>query len=276
MKNKILPLTAALACFTANAHAAIILSDSLAITAGGADYNTGALQNQTATVGTTGYAAAWSGGTTFNDITTGGLTHSAMTGTALEGRLRSLNGTNNANARSLFRGINYTATTGTYYFSALFSKSTQASADMYAGLGTATSHQTNITNGGFATIGIRQGGLAFLGTTIVTAANFATDKTYIGVMEINYDSAGADSVTASFYNDSAVLVGTQTFTGLSISADNMQSLAVGTATSGANNAFVDEIRFGTALADVFNPIPEPSAALLGGLGFLMLLRRRRA
>lgn len=36
----------------------------------------------------------------------------------------------------------------------------------------------------------------------------------------------------------------------------------------------DEIRFGATLADV-TPVPEPSAALLGGLGTLLLLRRRR-
>lgn len=37
---------------------------------------------------------------------------------------------------------------------------------------------------------------------------------------------------------------------------------------------LDEIRFGVSAADVM-PIPEPSAALLGGLGLLALLRRRR-
>jgi len=36
----------------------------------------------------------------------------------------------------------------------------------------------------------------------------------------------------------------------------------------------DEIRFGATFADV-SPVPEPSAALLGALGVLALLRRRR-
>ena len=47
--------------------------------------------------------------------------------------------------------------------------------------------------------------------------------------------------------------------------------------SGANdgNVSIDEVRVGTAAADMFATIPEPSAALLGGLGLLALLRRRR-
>jgi hypothetical protein len=37
----------------------------------------------------------------------------------------------------------------------------------------------------------------------------------------------------------------------------------------------DEIRIGTSLDDVLGVVPEPSAALTGGLGALLLLRRRR-
>ena len=45
-------------------------------------------------------------------------------------------------------------------------------------------------------------------------------------------------------------------------------------TPGLNtNVGLDEIRFGSSLGDVL--IPEPSSALLGGLGLLALLRRRR-
>jgi hypothetical protein len=48
----------------------------------------------------------------------------------------------------------------------------------------------------------------------------------------------------------------------------------GSTTLGANtDVGLDEIRFGTTQADVL--IPEPSSALLGGLGLLVLLRRRR-
>ncbi len=44
--------------------------------------------------------------------------------------------------------------------------------------------------------------------------------------------------------------------------------------AGQQISSIDEIRFGTTLASV-GVIPEPSTALLGGLGFLALLRRRR-
>jgi hypothetical protein len=224
-------------------------------------------------VGTTGYTGAWSSGTSLNQNTSGGLTHSAMTGTALEGRVFGFT-SSNANARVLDRAINYTPTTGTYYFSALFSKSTANSADMLVGLGDTSNHQTTAIN--FNTFGIRSGGsLNYQNTVIVSSANFAVDTTYIGVMEINYNSAtGAnDSITASFYNEASALVGSQTFSGLDINS-NIGHILIGTAGLANNNAFVDEIRYGTALSDVF-VVPEPSTFGLIGLGALALLRRRR-
>lgn len=47
------------------------------------------------------------------------------------------------------------------------------------------------------------------------------------------------------------------------------------ATGSAHGALYDEIRIGESLDDVVVPIPEPTTALLGGLGTLLLLRRRR-
>lgn len=269
----ILAVTIGLLIAGVTASAAPILSDSFANTAGGADdYTIGALQNQTATVGTTGYTGAWSGGTSFNQNTSGGLTHISMTGTSLDGRVMSYT-SQNFNARVLYRAIDYTPTTGTYYFSALFSKSTENSADMLVGLGGASTHQTSAAN--YNTFGIRSGGALFYrNTEIVSSANFAVDTTYLGVMEINYDSAGADSIIASFYDESATLVGSQTFSGLNIDA-NMGQILVGTASQGNNNAFVDEIRYGTTLADVFTEIPEPSTAILAGLGLMGVCFRRR-
>ena len=46
--------------------------------------------------------------------------------------------------------------------------------------------------------------------------------------------------------------------------------------AGQQVSSLDEIRFGSSLADIgITSIPEPSAALLGGLGTLLLLRRRK-
>jgi len=277
MKTKRLSFLAlsALLAGASIAHADIILSDSFAIDAGGADYNTAQLGGQSATVGTTGYTGDWSSGTSLIDVTTGGLTHSAMTGTAQEGRVFS-NDSQNFNARVLYRDIDYTTTplvTGTYYFSALFNKSAASSGDMLVGFGDAATHQTTAAN--YNTFGIVSGGaLSYRNTEIVSSANFAVDTTYIGVMEINYDSAGTDSIVVTFYNEAAAQVGSQTFSGLDIDT-NLGQILVGTASQGNNNAFVDEFRFGTALSDVY-VVPEPSAFALIGLGSLVLLRRRRA
>lgn len=46
--------------------------------------------------------------------------------------------------------------------------------------------------------------------------------------------------------------------------------------SGGTDQFYDEIRFGSTYADVSPVIPEPAAAMLGSLGALLLLRRRRS
>jgi hypothetical protein len=60
-----------------------------------------------------------------------------------------------------------------------------------------------------------------------------------------------------------------------MTADLSQSGFDTLATASRQIAIVDEIRFGTGLAGV-GVVPEPSAVLLGGLGILALLRRRRA
>ena len=55
----------------------------------------------------------------------------------------------------------------------------------------------------------------------------------------------------------------------------IQDLSIYFSDAGADT-LVDEIRYGTTLADVIPFVPEPASVALLGLGGLMLLRRRRA
>lgn len=99
------------------------------------------------------------------------------------------------------------------------------------------------------------------------------------------DSGNTDSLAVSFINynlgststidlsDPTSWLYTETITGVDNTFTNLQ-LKVG----GPNGNYpaIDEIRVGETWADVTGVIPEPSSALLGGLGLLALLRRRRA
>lgn len=62
--------------------------------------------------------------------------------------------------------------------------------------------------------------------------------------------------------------------GVSVTGLNLVTINNFRIGSGAGGNSFDEIRFGTTLADV-GVVPEPSSALLGGLGAMALLRRRR-
>ena len=44
----------------------------------------------------------------------------------------------------------------------------------------------------------------------------------------------------------------------------------------ATTSYIDDIYIDTTDSNLISPVPEPSAALIGGLGMLTLLRRRRA
>lgn len=118
----------------------------------------------------------------------------------------------------------------------------------------------------------------------IAAQPFTVSETFMVVGKIEFD-VGAnttdDKLTlwidpTSFAEDAATAYFTTggvdfgTLTGIRVFAGNTAG--------GFNqvNAIYDEIRFGTSFSDVVVPIPEPSAAALGGLSLLgILLRRRR-
>jgi hypothetical protein len=126
------------------------------------------------------------------------------------------------------------------------------------------------------------------GVTAATTGTFTASSTYWLVGNFSYSISGSTTTFSAanlwIYNASsgnppasegalstamASFSGTSTTTGSRV-PDN---LLFKTGSSVANSSF-DEVRIGDSYASV--AIPEPRAALLGGLGMLALLRRRRA
>jgi hypothetical protein len=146
---------------------------------------------------------------------------------------------------------------------------------------------TNMTNSGNGL------GLQLLGSNVSAASwagggNFnstgalgtlAADTSYFFVGRIEWGATAGDVETITLYNPSTSSLGTL---GAAISTTTMAGVdqtlfdTISMTTRDAAEGIVkyDEIRFGSSYAFV-SPIPEPSAALLGAIGFIALLRRRR-
>jgi hypothetical protein len=284
MIKAILATISGVALAATSAHAVLIAFDSFALGAAGqadGSYEVDSLRdlsNPSATLGTTGYLGSWANSTGAHYVTTGGLSHALTTGTVSEGRLVAFNSTGAA-GRTQLRSLNYTPTDGTYFFSALFQKTAiTTDQDMVAGVTAGSISPSNgaYTLGSDFMMGIVDGGFtvttAGADTELITAASFTLNETYFGLMAINYSTSGADSATVSVYNGTSALVAEQTFTGLNLT---LTHFAVATNNYGPDVS-TDELRFGTALSDV-SIVPEPSSAVLLGLGSLLvcLCRRRR-
>ena len=114
-------------------------------------------------------------------------------------------------------------------------------------------------------------------TNSATTASVATDYFLVGVFTQN---AGQFETVQLYVNPTDPTLATETANATATSGSpNMTQLSMFTVRTavfeGDESVFFDELRISDNLSEVFN-IPEPSSALLGGLGALLLLRRRRA
>ncbi|QTN33035.1 hypothetical protein HZ994_12150 [Akkermansiaceae bacterium] len=111
-------------------------------------------------------------------------------------------------------------------------------------------------------------------TTLNTGLSGSMSNTYFLVGRVQWGATSTDNDTVSLYMPGTDLVlGAPVSISSGVIADQSGLDLLGFI-NGANYVRYDEIRVGASYADV-SPIPEPSAAFLGGLGTLLLLRRRR-
>lgn len=102
-----------------------------------------------------------------------------------------------------------------------------------------------------------------------------TPATFLVAGQIDWAATGND--TLSLFNITDVTATSAPTAFATMTADFDQTTFDTISFESRQIAVIDEIRFGTEWSDVgLSIIPEPSAMLLGGLGTLLLLRRRRA
>lgn len=220
-----------------------------------------------------GWSNAWSGSTEFQVTTTGGLTHASSTGTG--GAANS--GTSLADAfitasRSFTTSL---PATGDVYFGFLMQQTgTPQGAGISLSGGTSTElwagTWNNATQWQLArNIPTNQYGNITTGVNESTSTVFFVLKLELtsgnDTARLFVNPANAAALTGAG-NASYTYTNFATPTGLSLFRQN---------STGDGNVSIDELRVGTAAADMFATIPEPSTALLCSLGLFALLHRRR-
>lgn len=218
-----------------------------------------------------GWAGAWgnasSSGT--QSVTTGSLDSPVTTFESGNKTTIQTGGTNNS---LIFRSLASPITTGTVYVGFIFKRNTAsnrtAGLSLYSGLSTE-----------LLLIGINDdsaGKLQISGTNTTTTATNGTS--YQLVLRVDFNASGSNEALNLFVNQAAEGTADATISNLNFAAgfDTIRLFAGSSRNGlGAQSADFDEVRIATTYADAL-AIPEPSAALLVGcLGALTLLRRRR-
>lgn len=271
-------LLTATAILPSISQAALIASESFNIGVGQYTAGVVAPQNPTAT----GFTGGWANVQGTVDVVTSGLNYSNGSGTVADsgGALQANASTGERAIRSL--SVPFTSTTTGIYYMSVMLKLTNSPTGYNAfelnngANGDATrALQLGQSSNNFTAAGSTNFGLRLNDTASISLNLGAMDtNTHLFVMKFTFgDTANSDSITV--WNNPSDLTSEvssgagQTLGGININFDRM---AVGSFIAGSSSA--DEFRLGTEWRDV-TTVPEPSAALLGGLGVLGLLRRRR-
>ena len=124
------------------------------------------------------------------------------------------------------------------------------------------------------------GGTVALQNTDPVIANGGTLATLV-IGRIVWGATSSDNDVLTLWTRALDDIATEPTTGGAVRSTagfdqtQLNTISFGLRNSGTGSTQTyDEIRFGASFADV-SPIPEPTTALLGGLGLLALLRRRR-
>jgi len=266
-----LVVSAALAIASTGSQAALIAYE-------GFNYAQGTALNAT-TGGGTGWTTDWSSNSwrtnnsVFGSPQPGGIENS--TGLTYANLPTVGNAARNENSGNQnFRSFAPQAATGTYWISFLMQKDTTNAQSSSFGISLfdGGTERNFMGNAGSSVFGVAGQGSFNSTTTVTTTPSLFLARYNMGSgvahFWLNSDlSAGTPANSAAFNGTGGTAFTAFTFNRVRLGMfDNVGSPFTG-------SGYLDEIRIGTAFVDV---VPEPSAALLGALGGLILLRRRRA
>jgi hypothetical protein len=114
------------------------------------------------------------------------------------------------------------------------------------------------------------------GSAISSETNYGGMKTAVAKITLGTGATSTVDLWVGATGASVDVSGAALLTVTNANLAGVDGIRIGGSTFGANvNQSFDNLVIGTTMGDV-DAIPEPSAALLGGLGMLCLLRRRRA
>ncbi len=269
MKNLILAFAISLMPL-ASSHAALLVHDPFLT--GGSNYNTSASivgQGPTATGFTGNWLAATTGTAT---PVSGGLSY---TGVDSSGGALVLSGGNNRYGRLLTTPFT-AATTGTFYLSFLMDLSSvdgqYKALELHSGgFADATDRNFRLGNGGGAN-GFNNDDFGFriAGGPI---QNLGAGNTATNFFIVRFDlSATAASDTVTVYRNPTDFAVESNNTGVSLAEQDIVFDRISVAMFTDQVTTFDEFRISTTFAEA---IPEPSTALLFGLGSALMLARRR-
>jgi fibronectin-binding autotransporter adhesin len=144
-------------------------------------------------------------------------------------------------------------------------------------LGTGTLTLSSASNTYTGTTTVSEGTLATAATGNLGTGNVIVADVVGATLVLGNSASIADTATLFFASDSTItlnnLLGTETVLTVTETDGDLQSLIAGTYSAGDLNNYFGVTSFGGQ--GTLTVVPEPSAALLGGLGVLGLLRRRR-